>query len=198
MNERLMNIERYKGSDAFFLDEFEKYLYNNKLENNNMNKVLGRFEKFVFKNNIDILDEYGFKRITRKKLEKMYLKLKVLPRLGHEIKKQRELKNLSLMELARLSDMSPTFVSQLENGKSSFPKTEGLIKIASALKINSQDLLNIAGYAQENLGKKRTWKEVISSTMYELGIKNRDLEDVVDYIEYKLWSINKQGIENKN
>ena len=59
--------------------------------------------------------------------------------LGENIRNIRKAKGLSIMKLRELTGLSKSTISDLENGKSS-PTTETLEKIATALKINIEDL----------------------------------------------------------
>ena len=62
--------------------------------------------------------------------------------LGERIKHYRGLKDLPLNRLAILSDVSPAYISTLENNKSDSPSVEIVKKIANALNISVLDLLS--------------------------------------------------------
>ena len=61
--------------------------------------------------------------------------------LGEKIKKLRQDKKLSIRELARRSDMSHSYLSQLESGKKDRPAFEIIQKIAIALDVDYIELL---------------------------------------------------------
>lgn len=58
--------------------------------------------------------------------------------IGEKIKKKRIEKNLKQYELAKLADMSNTFLSDIETGRSS-PAIQTLEKIAKALEMDIKE-----------------------------------------------------------
>ena len=62
--------------------------------------------------------------------------------LGERIKHYRGSKDLSLNRLAILADVSPAYISALENNKSDSPSVEIAQKIAKALNISVLDLIS--------------------------------------------------------
>ena len=61
--------------------------------------------------------------------------------IGERIKHYREQKGWSLNKLAFLAEVSPAYISQLENNKSKSPSTDILVKISKTLEISIIDLL---------------------------------------------------------
>ena len=61
--------------------------------------------------------------------------------IGERIKHYREQKGWSLNKLAFLAEVSPAYISQLENNKSKSPSTDILVKISKTLEISIVDLL---------------------------------------------------------
>ncbi|EHN15808.1 helix-turn-helix domain-containing protein [Clostridium sporogenes] len=59
--------------------------------------------------------------------------------LGDNIKKFRIEKGLSLNKLAKMCDISPSYLSDLENNKSYNPSTEKLNKLAEQLNVRIED-----------------------------------------------------------
>lgn len=64
-------------------------------------------------------------------------------KIGLKIKLERAKRNWSQEKLAEISDMSKTFIGDVERGKSS-PTIETLAKIAKAFDIELHDLTNIS------------------------------------------------------
>ncbi|ABC32351.1 predicted transcriptional regulator [Hahella chejuensis KCTC 2396] len=62
--------------------------------------------------------------------------------LGRKLRKLREQQKLSLEQLAMLSGSSKSYLWNLENFESSNPSVEKIDKIATALKVTSEFLLN--------------------------------------------------------
>lgn len=68
---------------------------------------------------------------------------------GEYIKSIRVDKGLSLREVARRSDISHPYLSQLENGKNTSPTPDIIRKLAKGLNLGYLELLQIAGYGDE-------------------------------------------------
>ena len=64
-------------------------------------------------------------------------------KIGLKIRLERAKRNWSQEKLAEISDMSKTFIGDIERGKSS-PTIETLVKIASAFEIELHDLTNVS------------------------------------------------------
>jgi transcriptional regulator with XRE-family HTH domain len=71
-----------------------------------------------------------------------------LDALGEYIRSQRKLANLSLRELAALTDLSNAYISQLERGLHE-PSVRVLRSLASALNISAATMLAHAGLAAQ-------------------------------------------------
>jgi transcriptional regulator with XRE-family HTH domain len=79
-----------------------------------------------------------------------------LQRLGEFIKAQRQINQLSQRELARLSDLSDTYMSQLERGLHE-PSIRVLRALAASLGIQPSQLINYAaGLPVEGDGETET------------------------------------------
>lgn len=61
--------------------------------------------------------------------------------LGAEVRRRRESAGLSLRSLARMADLSPSFVSRMERGLAQ-PRLESLHRVATALGTSAQALLS--------------------------------------------------------
>lgn len=73
--------------------------------------------------------------------------------LGRGIRATREMKGLSLRELARQVDVSPSLISQIERGRA-MPSVGTLVTIASVLEMNLGDMFNSNPVEQEVAGDK--------------------------------------------
>ena len=71
--------------------------------------------------------------------------------LGIKIKNIREEKKITKSELARLIDVSPAYITMLENGKKQNPSRAILDKIAEALGVAIYELLPVSEDFQEAL-----------------------------------------------
>lgn len=63
-------------------------------------------------------------------------------KIAENVKKLRSNKELSLEKLARLADLSLNTIVKIENGVNHNPTIETLNKIAEALKVKVDDLIN--------------------------------------------------------
>ncbi len=61
-------------------------------------------------------------------------------RIGSRIRHRRDQVHISQEELADAAEMTPTYLSQIENGKRN-PSLEALFRIATALAIDLADLI---------------------------------------------------------
>ena len=75
-----------------------------------------------------------------------------LGRLGAFIRSQRKLMELSQRELARLTELSDPYVSQLERGLHQ-PSVRVMKSLANALNIQVETLLAAAGVLEQRLGQ---------------------------------------------
>jgi len=69
------------------------------------------------------------------------------------LKKQREKKGLSIRALAKYSDVSDSYLSQVETGKR-FPSAKVLRKLARPLGVKEEVLMREAGYLPEMVCEK--------------------------------------------
>jgi transcriptional regulator with XRE-family HTH domain len=69
---------------------------------------------------------------------------------GAVIRKAREAKDISLRDLARRIEVSPTFLSKVET-EGWLPKEDKLRKIAATLEINGDELVALAGRVPSDL-----------------------------------------------
>jgi transcriptional regulator with XRE-family HTH domain len=72
-----------------------------------------------------------------------------LETLGSFIRGQRQLANLSLREMARLTDVSNAYLSQIERGLHQ-PSVRVLRSLADALNVSAETLLTEAGLIEED------------------------------------------------
>ena len=73
--------------------------------------------------------------------------------LGETIRYFRKKKGLTLRELARKSNISPIYLSELENGKKNNPSEEILYKIVKGLELIQNDMINLLDCYSVETGK---------------------------------------------
>ena len=67
---------------------------------------------------------------------------KTIPTISKNIKRLRKAKNLSQDKLSRLADVSHATIIKIESGANKNPTIETLAKIAKALNVSVDDLIN--------------------------------------------------------
>jgi transcriptional regulator with XRE-family HTH domain len=109
-----------------------------------------------------------------------------LQRLGEYIKAQRRINQMSQRELARLSDLSDTYMSQLERGLHE-PSIRVLRALADSLGIHPNQLINYAaGLPIEGVGEPttvRTEDAIRSDARFSEAQKRALLGVVRSYLE---------------
>lgn len=73
--------------------------------------------------------------------------------LGETIRYFRKRKGLTLRELAKKSNISPIYLSELENGKKVNPSEEILYRIVKGLDLNQTDMVNLLDCYSAETGK---------------------------------------------
>lgn len=97
--------------------------------------------------------------------------------IGERIKNERTSKGLSLDKLSKLSTVSKTYLSELENGLKANPSADVLVKIATALDVSLPYLLE--GEAKDDIADKP-----IPKTLKEFALeKDLRLSDVIQLLE---------------
>lgn len=110
---------------------------------------------------------------------------------GEYIKRLRELRGYSQRKLSELSNLSNTTISRIEKGSIENSDTDTIIKIATGLALDKEQLLIYAGYLDNK--KENTQLESIKDYI-KLGLKNlgwinsyEDInEETLTYVEFLL------------
>ena len=66
--------------------------------------------------------------------------------LGEEIRRIRELKNMTLREVEKITGISNAYLSQVETGKIEKPSPNNLFKLAEAYGVSYEQLMEKAGF----------------------------------------------------
>ncbi len=103
--------------------------------------------------------------------------------IGKFLKNQRILKNLSLRQVEKLTDISNAYLSQLENDKIKNPSISTLHKLADFYKIDFADLLEIAGISKSK--KKKTKSSHVSSfALSSESLTPEEEEELLKYLKF--------------
>ncbi|MBP5444720.1 MAG: helix-turn-helix domain-containing protein [Acholeplasmatales bacterium] len=127
--------------------------------------------------------------------------------LGDYIKNKRVELQLNRVQLAKRADISHTEIHRIENGIRQQPSYQVLCRLADALEVPKEELLNIAGYEiNDNASqiediypglKTEKQKEVANKIMSSLSrnsnLKDDDLDDLYRQVEMFLEYKSKRG-----
>jgi transcriptional regulator with XRE-family HTH domain len=107
-----------------------------------------------------------------------------LDALGEFIRTQRKLANLSLRELAAMTDVSNAYLSQIERGLHE-PSVRVLRSIAQALEISTNTVLAQAGMTDENPASPLTESAIRSDPLLSAAEKEALLAVYRSYVREK-------------
>ena len=99
--------------------------------------------------------------------------------LGETIKEMREKRNMSKAELARSIEVSPAYITMIENGKKTNPSMDILKKIALVLKIPLYDLITTSVEVDINENRNKANESI------EKDIDKTNILDFEKNIEYE-------------
>lgn len=106
---------------------------------------------------------------------------------GRYLKEKRLKKGYTINQLALYSGMSSAQLSRIENGKRGVPKAENIQKIASALSVPHEEMMEVAGYLE---AKQENGEDNWNSVLPELTAKDErditaDLEKMINNLDSK-------------
>ncbi len=101
------------------------------------------------------------------------------------IKNLRKSKNLTLVELSTKTDLSTTYLSDIENNKLDNCSTKTLEKIANALEVNIKDLFYTT-FDIEDLKKK------LNESVDEYGLNSKETFEISQLIDLLINLMNKE------
>jgi XRE family transcriptional regulator, master regulator for biofilm formation len=108
--------------------------------------------------------------------------------IGTRIKKLRNRKGYSLTELARLSDVSKSYLSQIERNLQTNPSLQFLSKVAGTLECSIEYILG----GEKKAGQKNhvsfdeEWTDLLTQAIKE-GMSKEDFEEYRRYCHFRSW-----------
>ncbi len=108
-------------------------------------------------------------------------------RFGQFLREQRQARNLSLVQLARLSQTSASYLSRVERSLRNPPGPAILLRLAEALGTDYQKLMENAGYLDGHLREDTV----------PYGIPTRDWKDAVAILTEDDWADIWALVQNK-
>lgn len=116
---------------------------------------------------------------------------------GKYLKQLRMSLNLSIRQLALCSGVSNSYISQIENGKRGIPNPEILKKLAPHLKVSYNELMQKAGYIDDNNKNKTTDMENNNKSSFHKRLRKLRLDAGLDQVELaKILNVAKQTVSN--
>ncbi|UYO35191.1 transcriptional regulator [Bacillus zhangzhouensis] len=117
---------------------------------------------------------------------------------GAYLRALREEKKLSVNQLAMYSEVSAAGISRIENGKRGIPKPPTIRKLASALKVPYEDMMQAAGYIEEVSSVHQLREEELALSKIKEAAAQYELDDL-EIFDGDIWStLSKKEIEDLN
>lgn len=104
-----------------------------------------------------------------------------------KIRELRKKKGYSITELARLADVSKSYLSQIERGLQRNPSLQFLTKIAIPLETNIEYLLRgekLSGLAVGDLDDE--WNALIKKAINE-GLEKEHFREYLNFLKFQTW-----------
>ncbi|MBT2735182.1 helix-turn-helix domain-containing protein [Bacillus sp. ISL-7] len=104
------------------------------------------------------------------------------------LKKLRKENNLSIRQLALYSDVSSAYLSQIETGSRGIPSPDVLKKLCKPLKVSYEELMQAAGYIEEENQSKISKHDETYNSLAEINkmVKEFGIEDM-GFFDIEKW-----------
>ncbi|MEH7634580.1 helix-turn-helix transcriptional regulator [Bacillus pumilus] len=117
---------------------------------------------------------------------------------GAYLRALREEKKLSVNQLAMYSEVSAAGISRIENGKRGIPKPPTIKKLAGALKVPYEEMMQAAGYIEEVSSINQLKEEAMTLSKIKEAAAQYELGDL-ELFDGDIWStLSKKEIEDLN
>ncbi|MBR0612370.1 helix-turn-helix domain-containing protein [Bacillus safensis] len=117
---------------------------------------------------------------------------------GAYLRALREEKKLSVNQLAMYSEVSAAGISRIENGKRGIPKPLTIKKLAGALKVPYEDMMQAAGYIEEASSVHQHDEDDLALSKIKEAAAQYELADL-EIFDGDIWStLSKKEIEDLN
>lgn len=112
--------------------------------------------------------------------------------LGEELKEARTIRGLSLREVERITEISNSYLSQLENDKVKKPSAHVLYKLAKTYEVGFDLLLEAAGIVL-NSEKNEKPKTMVGTAFYSKGLTSEEESLLNEYLAFLRFKNTKNG-----
>ncbi|MDQ1144583.1 XRE family transcriptional regulator of biofilm formation [Bacillus sp. SORGH_AS 510] len=113
---------------------------------------------------------------------------------GNNVAKIRKQRGYSLSELAELTDISKSYLSNIERNLNRNPSLQIMIKIATVLKVDLVTLLKTGSDEDANLYIEKEWIDFVRE-LKESGLEKAHIQQYKSVIEFIKWQ-NEQAETN--
>jgi transcriptional regulator with XRE-family HTH domain len=104
------------------------------------------------------------------------------PSIGNALRQAREVRELSAVEAARASGISPAYLSRLENDAVRKPSPHVLHRLSEALGLPYADLMRLSGYLVPG-ETGRTSNEAIGTALFA-NLTEDEREELLEYLAW--------------
>jgi HTH-type transcriptional regulator, competence development regulator len=104
------------------------------------------------------------------------------PSLGVVLRRAREVRELSTIEASRAADISPAYLSKLENDAVKKPSPHVLHQLGEALSVPYAELMRLSGYRVPGESKQAPSEKVAAALFADITDDERD-----ELLEYLAW-----------
>ncbi|WP_042355370.1 XRE family transcriptional regulator [Bacillus rubiinfantis] len=112
--------------------------------------------------------------------------------IGKRIRQVRQQKGYSISELAKMADVSKSYLSKIERGEQANPSLLFLQKVAATLETNVDNFLEErSGNTKIDYQLDEEWRTLIQSAI-DNGLKAEDLRAYLAYRKYQDWKIEQE------
>lgn len=107
-------------------------------------------------------------------------------RLGRQLQKVRETRDLSLKAVADPAEISPTYLQKLERGEVMNPSPHILHRLARVLDVSYVELMKLAGYVvpTEHEIEARNGRSVLAQALSSENLTEEEEQQVADFLAY--------------
>jgi HTH-type transcriptional regulator, competence development regulator len=105
--------------------------------------------------------------------------------LGRHLRTVRELKELSLKDVAESADISTAYLQKLERGQVATPSPHKLHDLAAALDISYAHLMELAGYVVPKKQEPDAAVSILAQALNSEGLTEAELEDLASYLAWR-------------
>ncbi|MCM2535895.1 helix-turn-helix domain-containing protein [Neobacillus pocheonensis] len=107
--------------------------------------------------------------------------------IGKEIKQIRQKKGYSLSKLAKMADVSKSYLSQIERELQTNPSLLFLKKVSIPLETSLESLLEETKLNKSvDMELEKEWKVLITQAI-KAGLKKEDFQEYLNFIQYQNW-----------